>query len=131
MAGPSLMLASRLPIDARGPIFVEQQIERAGIGGEITPEQPTRFQPDSPGPFQPNLLHPYRRPRLVARQEVEQSAGGFDDADIGQARREFLDKSLFVGKAESYPQTVPRPRGEFVDLCPQRIAPHITAAISH
>ena len=102
----------------------------AGVGGEITPEQPARLKPNSPGPFEPRYLHPYRRPGSAPRQEIEQSAGGLDDTDIGQARREFVDKSLFVGNAERHPQIVRRQRVDFVDLGPQRLAPQIAVAAS-
>ena len=36
----------------------EQQIKCARVGGEITPEQSARLQPDPPGPFEPDFLHP-------------------------------------------------------------------------
>src|SRR3981189_1668353 len=103
MAGGSLMSAASRRIRVRGLALVEQQKERAGIGSEITPEQPARLEPDSPGPFQADVLHPLRRARPASRQEVEQSARGLDDADIAQARREFLDKGLFIGNAECNP----------------------------
>src|ERR1700732_2799435 len=88
----SMALTARRPIRSRTPIAVEQQIERAGVGGQIAPEQPAWLEPDSPCPFEAHILHPFRRARPAARQEVEQSARGFDDADIGQARGEFRDK---------------------------------------
>src|SRR3977135_2731223 len=119
MAGRSFMLAQWRPI------LVEKQIEREGIGGEIAPEQPARLKPDAPHPFESDVLHPSRRAGPAAGEEIEQSARGLDDADIGQAWREFLDESLFVGNAQRYPQIVRRQSVGFPDLAPQRVAPDI------
>src|SRR5258708_17285336 len=98
------MSASRWLVGRRWPALVEQEIESARIGGQIAPEQPARLQPDSPRPFEPCDLHPARRAGAASRQEVEQSAGCLDDADIGQARREFLDKSLLIRHPKRDPQ---------------------------
>ena len=117
-------------LSVRRPALVEQQIQRARIGGQIAPEQPARLQPDPPRPFQPGGLHPARRAGAASRQEVEQSAGCLDDADIEKTRREFLDKGLLVGHAERDPQIIRRQRVDLVDLGAQRIALQIAVRMS-
>src|SRR5258708_34741842 len=102
------MSASRWLVGRRWPALVEQQIQRTRVGGQIAPEQPARLQPDPPRPFEPGDLHPARRAGAASRQEVEQSAGCLDDADIEKTWREFLDKSLLIGHAERYPQIIAR-----------------------
>jgi hypothetical protein len=121
-------LASCYPIDVL--LFVEQQIERAGIGGQITPEQAARLNTHSPGPFQPHVLQPSRCTGPASRQEVEHSARSLDDADIGQARREFLDEGLFAGNTQRDPQAVRPQFVDFFDLGPQRLAPQIAMRAS-
>ena len=43
-------------IGVGAPTAVEQEIERARVGGEIAPQQPPRLEPYPPGPFQPDVL---------------------------------------------------------------------------
>src|SRR5579872_4287948 len=90
------ILMARRPARFRIAAFVEQQIQRARIGGQISPKQPAWLQPNSPGPFQTHILHPLRRAGPAAGQEIEQAAGCLDDADIRQIRSEFRDKGLLV-----------------------------------
>src|ERR1700722_20547806 len=75
---------------------VEQEIKRAGVRREVTPEQPARLEPDSPGPFEAGILHPARRALPAAGEETEQSTRGLDDADFGEPRGEFGDEGLLV-----------------------------------
>src|ERR1700743_1501181 len=98
----SLSLAGSAGV--RRPAAVEQQVERARIGGEIAPEQPARLEPDAPHPFQADILHPLRRAPAAAGEEVEQASRCLDDADIGQPRRELLDEGLLIGNAKPNPE---------------------------
>ncbi len=128
MAG-RLLMAACAPSAVRRPAPVEQQIERTRIGGQIAPEQAARLEPDAPGPFELRLLHPSRRADAAAGQEVEQSAGRLDDADIGEMRGELLDEGLFVGNAERDPEIVRRQRVDLVDLGAQRLAAEVAVGV--
>src|SRR3954452_10654142 len=109
----------------KGPIAAEQQIDRARVGGQITPEQAAGLEQGAPGPFQPDLLHPSRRAGAATRQKVEQAAGCLDDADVGEMRGEFLDERLLVWHAQRNPEIIRRQRVDLVDLRAQRFATEI------
>src|SRR5215216_5814770 len=110
MAGPSAISLPLVTVGDLGPAVAAQQVQRARVGGQVAPEQPARLEPDAPGPFEAGALHPLWRAGAAAGQEVEQPAGGLDDADIGEPRAEFLDKGLLIGNAESHPEIIRRQR---------------------
>src|SRR6202051_4654568 len=56
--------------------------------------------------FQPEPLHPSRRPRILAGDEIEQAAGGFDQPDAAQPVAIARGERLFVRRAETEPKNV-------------------------
>ena len=54
----------------------EDKIDRARIGDRIAPEQTARFARHAVKPFEPAFLHPARRARIIAGDEIEAAAAG-------------------------------------------------------
>src|ERR1700730_4840843 len=75
-------------------------------GHEIAATETARLEMACTTRFQPDTLHPVRRARILAGDEIEQAAGGLDQPDAMQpvaiARRE----QLFGRRAETKPKDV-------------------------
>src|SRR4029077_16167946 len=79
------------------------------IGHEIAAGEAPRLEIDPIGPFQPGALHPGRRARILAGDEIEPAAGGFYQADALPPVAIARGERLLGRRAEAEPKNV-RPR---------------------
>src|SRR5690606_11589525 len=115
---------------AQLPGITQNDVEGAGIGRQIAPEQAVRFHRSAPEPFETGLLYPERRARRLPGQMVEQPARGLDNADAVEPRRKIAHEDLFAWYAEPQPQDIRSQSIDFLYLPFQRVAGEIAVAMA-
>ena len=88
------------------PRTSEQQIKRVWVGREVTEGQPSRLKVPSVNPFHAGMAHPTRRPWLLSRKNIKQSARGFDQTDAAQPMTIAHGELLLKRGAKTDPKNV-------------------------